>query len=183
MKASRILVIALALVLISSVGVLAASATRPSEVLEEVTGLTWEEVRAERIESGKTSGEIAETRGKLQEYKIALIDFYTERINGHVEDGFMTADEANERITSIKTYIEGATALELNNGMRQGGRRGIGLNAPMKQSSRMNGNFNRGNGVQDGTGAGLRDGFNQGRGLANGTGLGMKDGSGPMCNR
>lgn len=181
MKASRILVIALALVLVSSVGALAASATRPVEVLEEVTGLTWEEIRIERMANGKTSGEIAEGKGKLKEYKEALIDFYTARINEHVEDGILTKDEANERISDIKTYVEEAVASELDHGMGLGGRRG--MRGFMGHSRGMYGNYHRGHAFQDGTGMRPRGGSNQGRGLANGTGMGLRNGYGPMCNR
>lgn len=178
MKKKSIVMMALALVMVSSVvGFAAAPTVRPASILEDVTGLTWEEIRTERIENKKTSGQIAETVGKLGEYKTALINFYTERMKDHVEIGRLTKEEADARIAEITSFIKGASASDLDNRMGFGGRNGSGM---------MAGNGMRSNGcdyrLNDGTGSGLKNRVNQGNGLANGSGL-FRDGTGPRCNK
>lgn len=195
MKKKFTVMMALALVMVSSVGAFAAAPVdRPASILEEVTGLTWDEIRVERFDNDKTAGQIAESVGKFAEYKAALVEFYTNRINADVEAGRLTADEARAKITEIKDFINSATAEQLDNGMALGGRNGGGMMGSGRKSGKrgsgmQNGSglglrdgSNAGNGASNGTGRGMRDGSNQGNGLANGTGLGPKDGTGPLCN-
>jgi ribosomal protein S20 len=75
------------------------------EALEDVLGLTAEEIRDE-LEAGKTLAEVAEGQGiSVEDLTDALVAAATERIDEAVAEGRLDADEAEERKADLEERI------------------------------------------------------------------------------
>lgn len=92
-----------------------------SEALQEILGLTSEEIRAELAE-GKTLADIGEEQGvSAEELADALVAAMNERIDEAVEEGNIEADRADEIRSQIEENVE-----DRINGEFESNRRGKG---------------------------------------------------------
>jgi len=128
----------------------AASNSTPAELAASLTGRTVEAVTAERYETGKTYGTIANEAGKLEEFQSEMIQVKKAVLEEKVADGIMT----QERADSILNAIEENQAACDGTGNLTGNRMGAGFGS-------MNGN-GEGNGQGNRRGAG---GNGQGNGI------------------
>jgi len=95
----------MAMVLVLSIGTATVFADTPSEILEDIAGVTQEEVKAARDE-GKTIHDLAEENGVTDEFNTRLIEDAEARINQLLEDGKITEEKAATIIESFKEKIE-----------------------------------------------------------------------------
>lgn len=129
---------------ISLTSLAASNYNTPAEAVAGLTGKTVEDVTKER-EAGKNYGTIADEAGKLEEFKVEMLEIKKDALNERVEAGTITQEEADEIIANI----------EENSALCDGtGSAGIG-------SGNCLGN---GQGNGQGTGQGNRQGNGQGRG-------------------
>lgn len=81
----------------------AASAyNNPAEVLAGLTDKTVEAVSAERVESAKTYGTLANEAGKLEEFRAEMLQMKKDVLADKVEAGLMTQERADEIIAAIE---------------------------------------------------------------------------------
>ena len=137
----------------SSASVFAASIYKtPAEAVAGITGRTVASVTTERVETGKTYGTIASEAGKLDAYKVEILEMKKDLLKAQVAAGTITQAKADEIIK----------ALEDNQAICDGtGTAKIGKSLGAKFGSNGAG---RGQG-----GAGRGQGGGRGMGLQNGT--------------
>lgn len=83
-----------------------------SEVLEDVLGLTAEEIR-QGLDDGKTLAELAEEQGvSVDDVADALVAEATERIDQAVEDGKLDADRAAQAKENLEDMVDRALEAE-----------------------------------------------------------------------
>lgn len=80
----------------------AASLKTPAEIASGVTGKAISEVTTER-NNGKTYGTIAKEAGKLDEFKLQMLENKKAMLDQRVKDGRLTQDRADEIYNNIKT--------------------------------------------------------------------------------
>jgi len=80
----------------------ASSYNNPAEALAGLTGKTVEAVSAERYESGKTYGTLANEAGKLEEFQTEMLQIKKDILADRVEAGLMTQERADEIIAAIE---------------------------------------------------------------------------------
>ncbi len=86
-----------------SITALAASAySTPAEVISELTGRTTDEVIAEKMESQKTYGAIADEAGKLDEFREEMLELKKNNLADQVESGKITQEKADDILKSIE---------------------------------------------------------------------------------
>ena len=115
-------ILVLTLVLAMGIGTATAFADTPSEILEDLSGVTQEQQRDARDE-GKTLRDLAEENGVTDEFNSRLMADYAERIAELVSEGRITDEVASERISDFNERIEDG---EFAQGMRAG-KRGNGF--------------------------------------------------------
>ncbi len=148
---------------VSALGVYAATAQTPAQIVSELTGKTVEELYVEH-QAGSTYGEIASEAGVLDEFKGLSLIAKKAILDERVAAGALTQEEADAYYaTLVENQLTcdgtGDNALKLENGL----------------------GFGAGNGLHDGTGQGLKNGT--GQGLKNGTGTNHGTGRGMGRNR
>lgn len=74
----------------------------PAEAVAGLTGKTVESVIAERSETGKTYGTIANEAGKLTEYKAEILEIKKDSLAERVAAGTLTQERADEIIKAIE---------------------------------------------------------------------------------
>ena len=88
------------------------------EVLAEALGMTVQELH-EALSDGQTVADVAEAQGiALQDVADALVAAQSERLQQAVDDGRITQEQADERITQMEEHI--LQMLESGEGMRHG---------------------------------------------------------------
>lgn len=132
----------------TSVTALAAVET-PVEIVAGLTGQSVEAVIAERTESGKTYGALASGAGKLEEFRIRMLEQKKSRIEERVELGTMTEERAEAVLAAMETRLADCDGTGAGN--MYGGANGTGV-CDGTGTGNMYGGAN-GNGVCDGTGA------------------------------
>ncbi|WP_070000937.1 hypothetical protein [Cellulosilyticum sp. I15G10I2] len=80
----------------------ASSYNTPAEALAGVTGKTVEGIVAERAETGKTYGAIADEAGKLTEFKSEVLEIKKDALAERVASGTMTQGKADEIIAALE---------------------------------------------------------------------------------
>ncbi|MBR0598484.1 DUF2680 domain-containing protein [Sinanaerobacter chloroacetimidivorans] len=128
----------------------ASSYSTPAEAVAGLTGKTVEDVTAERYETGKTYGTIANDAGKLEEFQTEMLQIKKDILADRVEAGLMTQERADEIIAAIENN---QSACDGTGSLRTGQRMGAGF-----------GSMNGGQGYGQGNGQGMR-GFGQGGGF------------------
>lgn len=100
----KLFIMAVAVVSIGSlsIGVFAKSNyNSPAEAAAGLSNKTVEEVKAERIQSRKTYGEIAKDAGKLEEFKLERSEMRKDQLALQVKDGKITQEKADEILANI----------------------------------------------------------------------------------
>jgi hypothetical protein len=80
----------------------ASNYSTPAEALAGLTGKTVESVIAEKTETGKTYGTIANEAGKLTEFKTEMLEVKKDILAKKVQAGTITQEKANEIIAAIE---------------------------------------------------------------------------------
>lgn len=80
----------------------AAAAKTPAEIAAGLTGKTVEDLYKERAQ-GKTFGTIAKDAGKLEEFKVQMLEQKKAILDQRVKDGRLTQQQADEIYNSIKS--------------------------------------------------------------------------------
>lgn len=122
----------------------ASSYSTPAEAVAGLTGRTVEDVTAERYDTGKTYGTIANDAGKLEEFRAEMLQIKKDILADRVEAGIMTKERADAIITAIE---ENQSTCDGTGSLRTGQRMGAGFGG-------MNGN-GQGFGQGQGYGRGM----------------------------
>ncbi|PKM83230.1 MAG: hypothetical protein CVU89_00280 [Firmicutes bacterium HGW-Firmicutes-14] len=130
-----------------------AAGTTPADIAAGLTGKTVEELRTERA-AGKTYGTIAKEAGKLEEFKVQMLEQKKAILEQRVNDGRLTPEKAEEILNAIE---ENQASCDGDGKASIGKKYGAG--------------FGQGSGM--GQGRGLRNGNGNGYGNGNGLGRGM----------
>lgn len=78
----------------------------PAEAVAGLTGRTVDSVTAEKTETGKKYGTIANEAGKLTEFKAEILEMKKERLNEKVQAGEMTQEEGDKAIIALEENQE-----------------------------------------------------------------------------
>mgnify|MGYP000868963646 CR=1 FL=1 len=110
----------------------ASSYSTPAEALAGLTGRTVEDVTAERYETGKTYGTIANDAGKLEEFQAEMLQIKKDLLAKRVEAGLITQAQADEIVAAIEKNQAncegtGLAGIGKNMGMGFGRMQGNGL--------------------------------------------------------
>jgi hypothetical protein len=132
-----------------SVGAYAATYDTPAEAAAGVTGKTVDQVVAERLETGKTYGTIADEAGKLDAFKDAMIQMKQEILDERVTDGAITQERADDIMAAIEERAAACDGTGPADGTRLGAGFGFGRN---------------GSGAGKGAGRGMGYGMGRGQG-------------------
>jgi len=161
MKKIRNIVAASALTLamgVTSITVFAAAKyDSPQEALAGMTGKTVEEITEKKVQENKTYGAIAAEEGKLDEFKVELLEQKREMIQERVTEGNLEQEDADAILERIQERQETCIG-EGNPG--EGMMEGYG----MKFGNGPEDGQGYGNGLQNGEGYGLNDGAGNGNG-------------------
>jgi len=101
----------------------ASSYSTPAEALAGLTGKTVEAVIAERSETGKTYGTLANDAGKLEEFQAEILQIKKDILAERVAAGIMTQERADEIAAAIEnnqTNCEGTGTARIGQGMGAG---------------------------------------------------------------
>jgi len=128
----------------------------PAEAAAGLTGKTLEEVVAEKAETGKTYGKIAEESGKLEEFKSEMLEVKKDKLAESVTAGTMTQEKADEILAKIK---DAQANCDGTNPKRIGKANGAGFGDKNKDGT-CEAQLKDGKCKRDGTGRGKRQGTN-----------------------
>lgn len=151
-KNSLALISILSLVGIGTIGTYSVSAAQTnSEIIQSITGKTLNELGNT---SGKTMGMIAKENGKLDEFKLKVLENKKEVLNDLVSTGKMTQGVADDTLNQIKANQDNCdgTGNSNNNNLGLGLGQGQGRGNGLKDGSGMG--QGRGNGLKEGGGVG-----------------------------
>ena len=107
-KRSRIPILGAAVLVMGALSVtaLAASAySTPAEAVAGLTGRTPESVTAERNQSGKTYGAIADEAGELASFREEMLEIRTAALEARVAAGTMTRDQADAILSNLEQNL------------------------------------------------------------------------------
>lgn len=158
MKRTKIIIISAVMLLAVSAfavpALAAATYNTPAEAAAGVTGKPVEEIISEKVDSGKTYGQIAAEEGKLEEFKEEVLEIKKDRLQDKVDSGRITQEQADEAVSRIEEKQANCDGTGNGSGLCDGTGIGAGNN-----SGRQKGNGSgQGNGTGRGAGNGLRDG-------------------------
>ncbi|HYE68913.1 MAG TPA: hypothetical protein VEA58_09900 [Anaerovoracaceae bacterium] len=125
-KFKRFIMIGAMVMLVGATTVTAFAASSygtPAEAVAGLTGKTVEDVIAERSESGKTYGTIANDAGKLEEFRAEMLQIKKDALAEKVAAGLMTQERADEIAAAIEnnqTNCDGTGAARIGQGMGAG---------------------------------------------------------------
>lgn len=149
-KFKRVIMAAAVVMMVGAASVTAFAASlysTPAEAVAGLTGRTAEDVTAERYETGKTYGTIANDAGKLEEFQTEMLQIKKDILADRVEAGLMTQERADAIIAAIE---ENQATCD-----------GTGLN---RTGQKMGAGFGGMNGNGQGYGRGM-NGYGQGGGF------------------
>ncbi len=104
-KFKRMVIIGSTILAIGATSITAFAASpykTPAEAVAGLTGKTVESVIAEKVETNKTYGTIAKEAGKLDEFKVEVLQIKKDRLAQKVADGSITQEKADEIIAAIE---------------------------------------------------------------------------------
>ena len=107
----------------------AAANGTPADIVAGLTGQTVDTVNAERV-TGKTFGTIADEAGKLDEFKVQILEQKQAILNQRVAEGTLTQEKANEISESIATNqatCDGTGTAKIGKSMGAGFGQGQGM--------------------------------------------------------
>ncbi|MEM1483632.1 DUF2680 domain-containing protein [Oscillospiraceae bacterium PP1C4] len=146
-KKSAIITTVVAAIALTSVSAFAASTySTPAEAVAGLTGRTTESVIAERTETDKTYGTIANDAGKLAEFKKEVLEIKKDALSARVAAGQMTQEQAD---AAIKAIEENQLTCDGTGSARNGMGGGCGLGNG--QGKGMGGGRGFGGGLRDGS--------------------------------
>ena len=119
-----------------------AKAQTPAEVLAQLSNQTVESITAERREIGKTYGAMAAEMNQLEAFHAANLTLKKERIQGFVNSGQLTAEQAEAIINKIEANQENC------DGTGRGNREVCGLNRTNNGACGTRSQLNSCNGTQ-----------------------------------
>lgn len=114
---------------VTTITAFAAGYKTPAEVVAGLTGKTVEAVTAERADTGKTYGTIANEAGKLDAFKAEMLETKKAYLADQVAAGKITQARADEIIAAIEANQEncdGTGSGRIGRGMGAGFGRGMG---------------------------------------------------------
>ena len=165
-KLKKFLTVGVAVLILSALSVTALAAAAygsPAEAVAGLTGRTLDDVIAEKSETGKTYGQLADDAGVLDEFKAALLEMKKDILAAKVAEGKLTQEQADEILAAIAEN-------QANCDGTGGGKVGQGYGAGFGANG---GGLGNGNGYKGQNGQG-------GKGQGNCSGLRLRDGS---CGR
>lgn len=74
----------------------------PAEIVAGLTGRSVESIIDERYDTGKSFGTIAKEAGKLDEFKVEVLELRKEQLAARVADGRLTQEQADNILASIE---------------------------------------------------------------------------------
>lgn len=109
----------------------ASSYSTPAEALAGLTGKSVEDVTAERFETGRNYGAMANDAGKLEEFHSEMLQIKKDALADRVAAGLITQEKADEIIAAMEknqAYCNGTGSLGAGQrmGMGFGGMKGNG---------------------------------------------------------
>ncbi|MDR2957032.1 MAG: hypothetical protein LBU61_02470 [Coriobacteriales bacterium] len=129
-KRLTVITIAMFTLLTSAVTASAASLnSSPADALANLTGRDLQSVIDERVQTGKTYGEIAAAAGVLEEFKAELLEMRKDKLADRVENGTISQERADaiiERMEANQAFCTGTGSDGLGLGKGNGGG-GLGL--------------------------------------------------------
>ena len=128
----------------------AASYSTPAGLVAGLTGKTEEDIIAQKNETGKTYGSIANEAGKLDEFQKEMLAIKKQILDKKVAAGTMTQEKADEIYAAL---VENQSTCDGTGNAKIGKSMGAGFGKMMGQ----------------GQGKGMGQGRGQGQGLCNGT--------------
>ncbi len=152
-KKTILIVTVITLLLAISIGAYAATTyTTPAEAAAGVTGQTEDAMIAERQQTGKTYGAIADDAGKLEEFKNAMLEMKQGVLDQRVTDGTLTQEQADDIMAAMEERAEscdgsgpadgtcsgGGLASRNGNGAGRGADRGMGYGMGRGQGACLN---------------------------------------------
>lgn len=143
----------------------------PADAVAGITGQTVESVTAERQETDKTYGKIAADAGKLDEFKVEMMEMKKNKVNTQVAEGNMTQEKAD---TIIKTIEERQANCDGTPSDRIGQKEGARFGSDGQGQGLGGTDKGQGNGQGQKLGNGLGNGNGQGNGQG---GMRIQDGS------
>jgi hypothetical protein len=162
-KIRRLWAVGVAVLVLSALSVTALAAAAygsPAEAVAGLTGKTLEDVIAEKSETGKTYGQLANDAGVLDEFKAALLEMKKDVLNAKVAEGKITQAEADEILAAI---AENQATCDGTGGAKVGRSYGAGFGS-------------NGCGLGNGNAYKGQNGWS-GNGQGNCTGMQLRDGS------
>lgn len=148
-KMKKMILITAVIALVGAISIGAYAATTyetPAEAAAGITGQTVDQVVAERLETGKTYGTIADEAGKLDEFKDAMIQMKQDVLDQRVADGAITQERADDIMAAVEERAATCDGTGPADGARLGGGFGFGRSG------------------ETGRGAGQGQGYGMGRG-------------------
>jgi hypothetical protein len=112
-----------------SITTFAVSYKTPAEIVAGLTGQTVDSATAERTETGKTYGTIANEAGKLAEFKAQILETKKAALQEKVDAGTLSQDRANEIIAAMEqnqASCDGTGTGRIGRNMGAGFDRGMG---------------------------------------------------------
>lgn len=141
----------------------AAASLTPAEIAANVTGKSAAELQQQR-QGGKTYGAIASEAGKMQEFKVQMLEQKKIILDERVAAGKLTQEQADAIYKNMQEHQAACDGTCDGNGNSQ---------ARMGQ----NGGAGFGQGTGSGLGNGQGNGQGSGNGMGNGQGLGNRNGN------
>lgn len=161
-KLKKLLIVGVAVLVLSALSITALAAAAyesPAEAVAGLTGKTLEDVIAEKSETGKTYGQLANDAGVLDEFKAASLEMKKDILAAKVADGQITQEQADELLAAItenQTTCDGTGSAGIGQGVGAGfGSNGCSLGSGNSYNGQ---NGQGGNGQGTCSGLQLRDG-------------------------
>lgn len=149
----KLAVVVAILGVLGTAGVAYAATTKtPAEVVSVLTGKTIQDVTKERA-AGKTYGTIAKDAGKLDQFKVQMLELRKEVLDQGVKDGTITQERADILYNAMKSNQAACDGT---------GKAGLGMK---KGAGCASGGCGLGNGQGRGAGRGMGRGMGAGRGF------------------
>lgn len=101
----------------SSITVMATEYSSPAEIAAELTGQTVEDIIREHHDTGIAYCDIADAAGKLAEFNQSCLTYKEDVLQGYVDDGLLTQEEADAILSMIGTHMASLCDGSLHHGV------------------------------------------------------------------
>lgn len=96
---------------------IAATYNSPAEITAELTGRTIDDIIREHHDTGESYCNIADSAGKLDEFRQSCLALKEDALQEYVEDGLLTQTEADEILAMIEEHMASVCDGSLHNGV------------------------------------------------------------------